>query len=101
MISSCAPRIWRRLAGWKALKSQVRAPMPPPATLALSGTDPASWPASNHYRRLLQAIENLLEQQSATGNWRFLPYESLPVCSGAAEARRPVQPVVKPLSSGA
>ena len=58
--------------------------MPPPATLALSGSDVETWPRSEHYRNLLGAIEALLDRQATNGEWRSAAYASLPACSGGA-----------------
>ncbi len=81
-VTGCAPRIWRRLESWRSGVRQSRAPMPPPASLPPGGNGPHDWPRSEHYRSLLQAVENLLEQQEPRAEWRTTAYDSLPVCSG-------------------
>lgn len=82
-VTDCAPRIWRRLESWRSGARQSRAPMPPPASLPSGGNDQHDWPLSEHYRSLLQAVENLLEQQEPRAEWRTKAYDSLPVCRGA------------------
>lgn len=74
-ILQCAPRIMARLQAWQADSGHVRSPMPPPASLAISGTTITDWPLSDHYHRLVAGIEKLLE-----ADWSDSAYQHLPAC---------------------
>jgi hypothetical protein len=72
-VSQCAPRILARLAAWRASGEDAIVPMPPPATID------AHWASSNHYRRLVDAVETLLADN---------PEIALPIQTAAAAYSR-------------
>lgn len=74
-VVQCAPRMLARLAGWQSYPQLARSPMPPPASLPVSGTSAERWPDSDHYRSLLAAITALLER-----DYSDIAYEDLPAC---------------------
>jgi hypothetical protein len=78
-IKQCAPRILARLKAWQVDSSFTGSPMPPPASLAISGTTMADWPYSDHYHTLVASIEKLV----AT-NWSDSTYQQLPACLSAS-----------------
>ena len=74
-IRQCAPRIAARLRAWQPEYGISKSPMPPPASLALSGAGVAQWTQSDEYRALLSAAEQLLED-----NFSHTRYDDLPPC---------------------
>jgi hypothetical protein len=79
-VRQCAPRILARLKAWQADSTFAGSPMPPPASLAISGTTMADWPYSDHYHTLVASIEKLV----AT-NWSDSTYQQLPACLSASD----------------
>jgi hypothetical protein len=78
-VKQCAPRILARLKAWQSESSLLGSPMPPPASLAISGTTIADWPYSDHYHTLVASIEKLVAV-----NWSGSAYQRLPVCLSAS-----------------
>jgi hypothetical protein len=54
--------------------------MPPPASLAISGTTITDWPHSDHYHALVASIEKLV----AAADWSDSDYQHLPACLAAS-----------------
>jgi hypothetical protein len=82
-LTRCAPRMLARLRAWQQYAGSGRSPMPPPASIAYSGTDAAHWPSSDHYRSLLSSLDKLLDTEYGTGaadGIRRLDYDALPSC---------------------
>jgi hypothetical protein len=74
-IMQCAPRILARLKAWQAGSGFTRSPMPPPASIAISGTTIADWPRSDHYHTLVAGIAKLV-----VSDWSDRAYQRLPAC---------------------
>jgi hypothetical protein len=72
-IVQCAPRILARLKAGQADSSFTGSPMPPPASLEISGTTSADWPHSDHYHALVASVEKLVAATSSDGAFRRLP----------------------------
>lgn len=86
-IEKCAPRILARLRAWRADAEPTVAPMPPPASIAATGTTIERWPQSDHYHRLVASVaklaaRNAYSQESVERS--ASDYQRLPGCSGAA-----------------
>lgn len=82
-LVQCAPRILTRLKAWQDGYNFPRSPMPPPASPGMSGTSAESWPRSDHYRLLLNAIQGLVDNNYLdyeTVNWPDTIYPDLPPC---------------------
>jgi len=79
-IMQCAPRILARLKAWQADSTFAGSPMPPPASLAISGTTSADWPHSDHYLTLVASIEKLV-----AAAWSDSAYQRLPACLSASD----------------
>lgn len=85
-LAQCAPRILTRLKAWGDGYDFPRSPMPPPASLAPSGTGMDIWPDSDHYRQLLIAIQDLIDKHdldAKTIRWPATDYDELPPCLAA------------------
>ncbi|UCH38876.1 MAG: hypothetical protein JSU67_11970 [Gammaproteobacteria bacterium] len=83
-IRQCAPRMLRRLRAWQPGNRPGHAPMPPPASIAFSGTSAADWPRSDHYRNLMTGLEALLPE-SQRNSWKTAAYDDLPACFAASD----------------
>ncbi len=79
-IVQCAPRILARLKAWQADSSFSESPMPPPASLEISGTTSADWQHSDHYHALVASVEKLVAATSSDG-----AYQRLPACLSAID----------------
>lgn len=79
-IIQCAPRILARLQAWQVESRFVGSPMPPPASLEISGTTIADWPHSDHYHTLVASIEKLVAD-----TWSDSAYQHLPACLSASD----------------
>lgn len=77
-IIQCAPRILARLQAWQAGSGFAGSPMPPPASLAISGTTIDDWPRSDHYHTLIGSIKKLV-----AADWSDSAYQRLPACLSA------------------
>jgi hypothetical protein len=82
-IIQCAPRILARLQAWQVESRFVGSPMPPPASLEISGTTIADWPHSDHYHTLVASIEKLV-----AATWSDSAYQHLPACLSASDESR-------------
>ena len=78
-LSHCAPRMLQRLRAWQPGSGYTHSPMPPPVSIAVSGVDAATWPQSDHYRKLLESLEKLLPP-AGRDQWKTLAYADLPAC---------------------
>lgn len=72
-VRQCAPRILIRLEAWQS--ESAFSPMPPPASLGFSGAGTDTWPLSDHYNGLVDALTALVP-----GEFRGLAYDDLPPC---------------------
>lgn len=81
-LRACAPRIIRRLNVWQADSTGTLVAMPPPASIAKYGVTGESWPASENYRLLTAAVENLIEDSGEyeVSDLDNRPYADLPAC---------------------
>jgi hypothetical protein len=85
-LVQCAPRILTRLKAWGQDYDFPRSPMPPPASLGLSGTSIDTWPDSDHYRQLLNALQGLIDKHyldEKNISWPATDYAELPPCLAA------------------
>ena len=60
--------------------------MPPPASIAFSGTNASLWPTSDHFRSLVSSLEKLLLDEYgavAADGFRLADYDALPSCVAA------------------
>jgi hypothetical protein len=86
-VLQCAPRILRRLQAWQESNHFPRSPMPPPASIEYSGISAVDWPQSEHYRTLVNSLENLVstrQDKQLLSNWREADYGNLPACLASA-----------------
>ena len=72
-ITHCAPHILQRLQAWHKSSDFTGSPMPPPASLAISGTTADEWPRSHHYRSLVSSIEQLVSTGRTDHDFPNLP----------------------------
>jgi hypothetical protein len=79
-IVQCAPRILARLQAWQPDSGFNGSPMPPPASLEISGTTSADWPHSDHYHALVASIEKLVTAAAFDS-----AYQRLPACLSAID----------------
>ena len=74
----------QRLRAWQPGNHPGQAPMPPPASIAFSGTSAADWPRSDHYHNLMTGLEALLPE-SQRNPWKTAAYDYLPDCLAASD----------------
>jgi hypothetical protein len=82
-ILQCAPRMLRRLQAWHSNGDAAASPMPPSVSIEFSGIEAADWPLSDHYRKLVDSLEQLVIQRQGRQrllDWQQTDYERLPPC---------------------
>lgn len=85
-LARCAPRMLARLQLWSGNPNPPRSPMPPPASIAFSGTNASQWPSSDHFRSLVSSLENLARETYgavAADGFGRADYDALPSCVAA------------------
>jgi len=83
LVLQCAPRILRRLQAWREGGEFAPSPMPPSDSIEFSGIEAEDWPLSDHYRKLVDSLEQLLIQQQGRQrllDWQQTDYARLPPC---------------------